>query len=114
MTMTEMERHVVASVKERFGTILDLEAEPGVILEILRRYRNDLDRTEAAPDEYVQVRTGAVGGVGQASRSVAPKRESAGDDTQEAVAGEITNTELMRELLRIRKDLNSLAGRFST
>lgn len=114
MAMTDMERHVIASIKERYGQIIDLDGEPGVILEVLRRYKNDLDRTEAAPDEYVQVRTGAVGGVGHASRAASlatDKTEAQPSDKTDSVAGEITNTELMRELLRIRKELSALTSK---
>jgi hypothetical protein len=114
MAMTDMERHVIASIKERYGQIVDLDTEPGVILEILRRYKNDLDRTEAMPDEYVQVRTGAVGGVGQASRApslASDKAEVQLGEQSNSAAGEITNTELMRELLRIRKELSALTNK---
>ena len=107
MPLTEMERHVIESIKERFGETIDLQREPAVILEILRRYRHDLDRTAAAPEEYVQVRTGAVGGVSQADR--APPRAAEDDGREAAVSGEVTNTELMRELQRIRKDVAALA-----
>lgn len=113
MPMTEMERAVIESVKKRYGSLLDVEGEPGVLLEILRLYKDDILRTHAAPEEYVQVQMGAVGGVALAE-SLSGHGDSgneAGQQNLDAVAGEITNGELMRELQRIRRTLDSLLAR---
>ncbi|WP_026968178.1 hypothetical protein [Algoriphagus terrigena] len=107
--MSEMEQHVIDSIKKRYGQNIDLSKEPALILEIIRIYSTDLERTEAASDEYVQVETGAVGGVGQANRTDLKNKKVESQGMHEAVvSGEITNTEIMKELIRIRKDLNTL------
>lgn len=114
MPNTEMENAIIASVKDRFGLKLDLENEPGVLLEIIRTYKDDVQRTHAAPHEYVQVETGAVGGVSMAESFSGAKASVSHDSPQkhvEAIAGEITNSELMRELLRIRKVVDRLDAR---
>lgn len=105
--MTEMEQHVIDSIKKRYGQNIDLIKEPALILEIIRIYANDLERTEAAPEEYVQVETGAVGGAGQANQTVFKigEQEAMYETT---ISGEITNTEILKELLKIRKDISNL------
>lgn len=107
--MNQMELHVIDSIKKRYGQIIDLSEEPALILEIIRIYASDLERTEAAPDEYVQVETGAVGGVGHANQTDSKINVTKAKDMHEpAVSGEITNSEIMKELHRIRKDLSVL------
>lgn len=111
MAMSEREQTLISTIVARYGAQIDLNNEPAVLLEILRIFGNDVERASATPDEYVQVETGAVGGVGQASRKASAQAGMASENA--TIAGEITNTELMREVLRLRKDLSLLAQKFS-
>jgi hypothetical protein len=88
---------VVAEIKKRFGSKIDLDKSPFVILEIIRNFRNYGDGGGGSGG-------GPDGGGG-----------SGGGPTVSSIAGgmkpaleRLTNEDLMREILKLRKSLSDI------
>ena len=90
MAKVSKEQRVVAQIIKEHGDRLDLRASPDVLIEIIRKYAVDVF---ADPDGGLP--PGGVGPVGPTSLQAGPQIE-----------------DLMKEVLKIRRDLAKLSKRF--
>jgi len=87
----QSELRVVAEIKKKFGAKIDLDKSPFVILEIIRNFRHFDDDNG--------------GGGGGGGPTVSPSTIAVGISPD---AGEISNTDLMREILELRKSMKEI------
>ena len=78
---------VVRRVIKRYGPVIDLRRNPGVLIDMLRRFRNDVVSND-----------NPCGGTPQPPPSPGPSGAGA----------RITNEDMMRAILRLTRDFNLL------
>jgi hypothetical protein len=111
----QLELRVAAEIKSKFGTIIDLDKNPLVIIEIIRTFRNFDGRAPDAGDDD----DNGVGGQGgfqdstvASSGGVSPGTGQ-GPDIDPA-PDEITNIDLMQEILKLGKTLKQILNKLET
>ncbi len=100
------ELSVVKEIEKKFGSVIDLKKSPGLIIEIIRAYKNKLGDIGGGPGGVdpgvstiavgIDAGTGGGGGV-KPSGGI----EQIGFD-------KIRNTDLLKEILNLKKEISNL------
>src|SRR4051812_40373809 len=86
---TANENRIIRDIKKQFGSVIDLDRSPLVMIEILRRFRFDLD--------------GGSPPGGTPEPQPAPSPPGPGSPTSLPTA--VTNEDLMKEILKLSRQL---------
>ena len=99
MALTKKEAKLVKDIARNYGTVIDLEKTPGVLIEILHGYGHILDNG-------VEGTGGVGGGVSTIAVGITPPEPGG--------PGEVQLADLMKAILKVQRDVQSIARKLAS